>query len=117
MHDLAGGTSEFCGKTQELNCPAATFLCRRLAIADENAASGIAVARHFDKSDGQLLRADSEFLLQDLSDALGRPAFLLGAAAVQHGDLNVWHRALLCPADMPAKDDSMSCGSAPGGMR
>src|ERR1039458_4175769 len=88
-----------------LDCPDATFLgrslCRRVSIADQNAASGIAIAGHFDKNDGQLIRSDAEFLLQDLSDALGRPAFLLGATALQHGDLNVWHRAL-----------PMSCGYA-----
>src|ERR1022692_4729358 len=77
MHHLAGGTSEFGGRTQGRDGPAAMVLCgRRLSIADQNAVAGIAVARHFDKNDGHLLRADNEFLLQNLSHALGRPAFL-----------------------------------------
>ena len=50
-------------------------LFRRLAVDNPDAASGVAVARHFDKRDGQDLRVDVEFLVQDLSDAFGRPRF------------------------------------------
>src|SRR5664280_3410777 len=69
--------------------PAATVLFRSVAIADQSAVAGIAVSRHFNECDGQLLRVDVEFLVQDLSHALGRPAFLLGGAALQHCDLNM----------------------------
>src|ERR1022692_1155192 len=108
MHHLAGGTSEFCGRTQGRDGPAAMVLCgRRLSIADQNAVAGIAVSRHFDKRKGHLLRVDIEFLLQNFSHALGRPAFLLGAAARQHSDLNVRHRASnMFPADRPARDEA-----------
>src|SRR5664280_1116585 len=78
--------------------PAATVLFRSVAIADQSAVAGIAVSRHFDEYDGQLLRVDVEFLVQDLSHALGRPAFLLGGAALQHCDLNMRHGSPIRPS-------------------
>src|SRR5271165_300549 len=64
-------------------------------IGQQNTVARIAVARHLNEGDGQLLDLDVQLFVHDIADTFDRPAFLLGSTACQHRDLYVRHAHLL----------------------
>ena len=66
-----------------------------LAIGNQYAVPGIALAGDFNKRDGELFGIDVQFFLHHVGDAPHRPPFLLVRTAFQHGYLHMGHMSSL----------------------